>query len=199
MYIEDSAFAFNQLTSITIGANVMVMGAFGNRFERAYDNNGRQEGTYTISDLRTTLWEWNPRENTGITAGTLEQGPTSPIFFEFDKTTGTITDYGYWLYLPKNVIIPESIGGMPVTAIGRSAFRQKGLTNIVIPDSVTSIGDMALLGNELTSITIGADAELSTASFDNGFYNAYNNSGKRKGTYTRPDTDTVEWEWNPGI
>ncbi|MDA7538804.1 leucine-rich repeat protein [Akkermansiaceae bacterium] len=54
------------------------------------------------------------------------------------------------------LVIPDTIGGNPVTSIGRQAFRScGGLTNVIIPNSVTSIG----LGSfqrcsGLTNITI---------------------------------------------
>ncbi|MDB4411574.1 leucine-rich repeat domain-containing protein [bacterium] len=39
------------------------------------------------------------------------------------------------------LVIPDTIGGNPVTSIGRQAFRWcGGLTNVIIPNSVTSIG-----------------------------------------------------------
>ena len=55
------------------------------------------------------------------------------------------------------VDIPEKIGVVPVTFIGKQAFRQcESLTNVNIPDSVTSIGGSAFGGcYDLTSLTIG--------------------------------------------
>ncbi|MCP4850019.1 MAG: leucine-rich repeat domain-containing protein [Verrucomicrobiaceae bacterium] len=38
------------------------------------------------------------------------------------------------------LVIPDTIGGHPVTSIGQYAFSRCGLTNITIPGSVTSIG-----------------------------------------------------------
>jgi tetratricopeptide (TPR) repeat protein len=53
------------------------------------------------------------------------------------------------------VVIPASIGGKPVTAIGERAFEQKQLTSVGIPESVKTIGDSAFSGNQLKSVTIG--------------------------------------------
>ncbi len=54
------------------------------------------------------------------------------------------------------IIIPETLGGYPVTSIGVMAFYNcSGLTSVTIPDGVTSIGYSAFDGcSGLTSITI---------------------------------------------
>ncbi|SFI71862.1 InlB B-repeat-containing protein [Lysinibacillus fusiformis] len=54
----------------------------------------------------------------------------------------------------KDVVIPETINGQPVTVIGYSAFENKKLTSVTIPSSIISIEDAAFSTNELTSVTI---------------------------------------------
>jgi tetratricopeptide (TPR) repeat protein len=63
----------------------------------------------------------------------------------------TIMEYGGE---DTQVVIPRSIGGNPVTAIGERAFEQKQLTSIVIPSSVTIIEDHAFSDNQLTNAVI---------------------------------------------
>ena len=53
------------------------------------------------------------------------------------------------------VVIPDTIEGLPVTSIGGRAFYLSGLTSVTIPNSVTSIGDWAFTSCwGLTSVTI---------------------------------------------
>jgi tRNA G37 N-methylase TrmD len=100
-----------------------------------------------------------------------------------------------------SITIPGS-----VTSIGDYAFASNYLTSVTIPDSVTSIGkgaftrnrersytsdNMVVYGeNLLTSVTIGANVSLGEGddpSFDNGFDDFYNASGKQAGTYICSD------------
>ena len=54
------------------------------------------------------------------------------------------------------VVIPDSVTSIGDSAFSNSAFSScKSLTSIIIPESVTSIGNQAFLGcTSLTSITI---------------------------------------------
>jgi hypothetical protein len=54
------------------------------------------------------------------------------------------------------LLIPDTIWGEPVISIGNGAFRNAGLTRVVIPNSVTAIGDEAFSDNKLTGLTIGS-------------------------------------------
>ena len=55
----------------------------------------------------------------------------------------------------KNVIIPSIINGVSVIGIGHNVFDYDNeLTSVIIPDSVTSIGNYAFFNNQLTSVII---------------------------------------------
>lgn len=75
---------------------------------------------------------------------------------DFDCTTEngevTITDY---TGTREHVLIPSEIGGFPVTALADKAFYEKHVTTVVVPDSVTEIGDLCFSGdNYLLSLTL---------------------------------------------
>ena len=132
---------------------------------------------------------------------------TPEEYFTFDSTTGTIT--GYDIAGGLDVVIPSTIGGVAVEHIGFEAFKEKYLTNVIIPDSVTSIGECAFrsnlltsvtipnsvtsIGNAafasnlLTSVTIGADVDIdsdpATMGTNTGFKTVYDGGGKLAGTY----------------
>ena len=79
---------------------------------------------------------------------------TDEACFTFNSETGEITDYDD--NCEKDVKIPETIGGVAVTSIGSSAFRENNLTSVTIPNSVTSIGGAAFANNNLANVTIGS-------------------------------------------
>ena len=70
---------------------------------------------------------------------------TSTTMFTFTTNTGTITITGY-TGVNAAVTIPDKINGMPVTAIGNSAFYGLGITSVTIGPNVTTIGANAFSG-----------------------------------------------------
>ena len=119
--------------------------------------------------------------NHAVTVTATYRDATMADYFEFDRNTGTITKYhtkGKHNNLDEKLDpeIPSSINGKVVTIIGEKAFQHAQITNVVIPNgvttieawafnnnllvgvdiprSVTTIGDYAFTANKLTSITI---------------------------------------------
>ena len=75
---------------------------------------------------------------------------------DFDCTTEngevTITDY---TGTREHVLIPSEIGGFPVTMLADKVFYEKHVTTVVVPDSVTEIGEACFSGdNYLVSLTL---------------------------------------------
>ena len=82
---------------------------------------------------------------------------TNYQYFDFDKDTGTITDYN--LEGGANVVIPFEIEGVIVKIIGDAAFRGKNLNSVEIPNSVIEIERSAFNTNNLNSVVIPASVE----------------------------------------
>jgi len=53
------------------------------------------------------------------------------------------------------VVIPAVYNNLPVTTIGEKAFFKAGITSVIIPDSITTIGNQAFMEcAKLASVTI---------------------------------------------
>lgn len=107
-----------------------------------------------------------PNDDDAFVQQALEVGQSLHVFHrkdervnpasDFDCTTEngevTITDY---TGTREHVLIPSEIGGFPVTALADKAFYEKHVTTVVVPDSVTEIGDLCFSGdNYLVSLTL---------------------------------------------
>jgi len=110
---------------------------------------------------------------------------TPEMYFTFDSTTGTIT--GYDIAGGLDVVISSTIGGVIVEHIGLDAFKEKYLTSVIIPDSVTSIVYWVFASNQLSSVIIGSDVDINsdpaTMGTNTGFKTVYDGGGKLAGTY----------------
>jgi hypothetical protein len=115
--------------------------------------------------------------------------------FTFTTNNGVITITGY-TGSGGAVTIPSTTNGYPVTSIGAYAFESAGLTSVIIPDSVTSIGDDPF-GNceSLTAITMGASNSAYSTAAGVLFNKSHTTlvqypAGKAGSSYTIPNSIT---------
>jgi hypothetical protein len=90
---------------------------------------------------------------------------------------------------PSNINIPPGL-----TSIFENMFADKLLVGIVIPDRITSIAKNAFAGNPALVVTIGANVNVHDEAIPGNFAKAYNSYGRAAGTYTRPNSNSEEWE-----
>ena len=127
--IGDRAFAFNQLTNITIPDSVthIGVGAFvENQLTSVEIGNG-------VTHIGNGVFAYNQITNIVIPDSVIHIGNYAFLYNQLTSVTigNGVTHIGYW------------------------AFRGNQLTSVVIPDSVTHIGDFAFVNNRLTSAIIG--------------------------------------------
>ena len=93
---------------------------------------------------------------TVLSAATTVYAHWTPTCFAFTPSTGTITDYYDYKgnneangSCSRSVTIPSTISGKTVLKIGNSAFKEKNITSVTIPKSVTSLGNASFNSNQL--------------------------------------------------
>ena len=94
-------------------------------------------------------------------------GDTVGVIYDL-STDGTYAEVIGYEGSAKRVIIASEYNGKPVKSIYSEAFMELAITSVVIPDSVTSIGDEAFFDcSSLSSVTIGNSV---TSIGDNAFW-----------------------------
>lgn len=101
------------------------------------------------------------KNNLVVKAAEKEQDSTPAVCFVFDANTKTINGYDDLNSLcPSDVVIPAKINGILVENIGTSAFISIGLTSVILPNSLLTIGMEAFYDNEITTVTIGNNTTI---------------------------------------
>ena len=83
-----------------------------------------------------------------------ELDANSSELFKFESATGTVMGFKESITAVTEIDIPSEIDGIAVKVIGDNAFQYKGLTTVLLPDSIETIGASAFNGNKLTEIIL---------------------------------------------
>ena len=74
----------------------------------------------------------------------------------------------------KNIIVPDTLDGQAVKALGRESFHHRDITSIQLPSTLRSIGTRALAANKFSKITIPANVTtIGNGAFYGYFYTYY--------------------------
>jgi hypothetical protein len=108
----------------------------------------------------------SPPKDEPPAAAAVEEAPPDPetIFVLVQNRKKGITITGY-KGTEKDVVIPETIKGLPVTVIGNKAFFRKELASVVIPQSVQAIEPLAFAENYLESVEIAGCVSIGYEAF----------------------------------
>ncbi|MDD3999455.1 MAG: leucine-rich repeat domain-containing protein [Bacilli bacterium] len=77
--------------------------------------------------------------------------------FIFDKKNQSITGF---INQVNKLVIPENINGVRVVHIGDGAFQKKGIEDVYIPNTISSIGARAFQHNQLTKLNLPPSVEM---------------------------------------
>jgi hypothetical protein len=142
--IGEGAFRMNNLTSIVIPDTVTRIGS------EAFASN--ELTTVFIPESVTDLAEDAFDSEVAVIIRSPPKGEYAgdyKVLVQNNKVV--ITEYRG---KDTDLVIPEQINGLPVAAIGKYVFFEKGLASVVIPETVTVIEAGAFRRNSLSSVTI---------------------------------------------
>jgi hypothetical protein len=201
----DSYFTIHTTNAVTFHANDGSMHTVWRAIDRElYDGVVALPGRDTFPFLQPADflgWSTNPTATSGgmtlpyldddISVYAIWDNPVAmfPLHaITFDPSSGTI--YSSDSSLMGVIEIPSTIDGVPVRHINEHAFMNRGITSLVIPEGVISIGDMAFAFNNnlehvtlpSTLVTIGENAFVGTGSDNPRTFDSY-----------RPATQTDGW------
>ncbi|MBB6463677.1 leucine-rich repeat protein [Flammeovirga kamogawensis] len=165
--IGASAFQYNKLIAIEFTESITSIGryAFANNALNSVElpNSLTEIGlnAFNINNFQTFILPKPTFEGNWNEGKSNEEVPVKGYYFygiedqtpknDYSVENGKIIAYNG---KETSIEIPQYIDGVKIIAIGKSAFKNKELTNVVLPDSLVSIDKEAFSGNQLTSISI---------------------------------------------
>lgn len=180
--IAPGAFAINFLTEVTFPASISKIG------NGAFDMNRLLSVTF-LGDApaqASKVFNWDP-ESLGVNdksrtpvvyalknkkgwGDTWSEAPVQKLdrsdFLSYTTTAKKVTVTGCKSACPASLVIPNKIAGNPVTSIASQAFKNAGLSYVVLPEAITNVGNSAFSGDGITSVyLLGSAPSIGNDSF----------------------------------
>ena len=136
----------DKLTTIKCPESMLLIGF--DAFDKCYNIEDLD-----VSDSTHMMIDYSDTPGSTYTIPDDSTEPTTEETEEYTISDSTITKYNG---IGGDVVIPQEINGITITAIGASAFEgNTAITSVVIPDTITSIGNNAFKGcTALSSVTL---------------------------------------------
>ncbi|MBO7657697.1 MAG: leucine-rich repeat domain-containing protein, partial [Clostridia bacterium] len=174
---DSGLYALGEVVTLTAPSTDLE----GNAFSYWENDDGENIGTTATLDVTVISRNRTYTAVYGVETPVIPDPEYSTGLAYTDNGDGTCTITGIGTCTDLDVLIPPSIDGLTVSAIGVKAFEnQSALTSIEIPDTVTTIGRRAFYGcTGLTEFTIPSSVnDIGTQIFYNAdnihtvYYNA---------------------------
>ena len=116
----------------------------------------------TYTDVKTVTVEKTGHSISGNSCVNCGQPASEGLDMVFSEGEYTVSGIG--TCTDTEILIPTTYNGMPVVSVEASAFlNNTAITSVVLPDSITSIGENAFNGCiSLTSVTFGKNSQLTS-------------------------------------
>lgn len=175
-FIGNYAFVFNSLTNINIHSCTALI-FIG---KRAFDNNYCSEFILPFPNNRVyNIWQDDDGNLYGA-SDTVSTGKAYSILMPYTLTdsdvvvTNGFIDSCLYNAPHKYIIIPDTLGGQAIKGItgkdnGQGVFRNKGISFLELPGTLTFIGRYAFYGNTISTIDLSTCKALTTIG-DYAFY-----------------------------
>ena len=104
---------------------------------------------------KLVIYDKNGFKDTSKFAYVVKSDEEASLCYKYNKRSdGTIRITGSNAVCGMDVIIPSSIGNLKITEISDWAFSKRGLTSVIIPETIKKIGYGAFLNDSLNNLVI---------------------------------------------